>query len=109
MFTRFGTMVDDRTHKTIEHGRRSAPSALNANGAPLTLGERLRCSPRRRRRARCDAGSIDLGAFRAAIPSWLAERCPDVVNLAEQAPPLDDQQRARLKTALEALAEQIAR
>src|SRR5207244_7711474 len=41
VFTRFGTMVDERTRKVIEHGRRIRAVLRQPQFAPLTLGEQV--------------------------------------------------------------------
>jgi F0F1-type ATP synthase alpha subunit len=41
MFTRFGTMVDERTRKKIEHGRRIRAVLVQRQFAPLSLGEQV--------------------------------------------------------------------
>ena len=41
VFTRFGTMVDERTRKVIEHGRRIRAVLGQRQFAPLTLGEQV--------------------------------------------------------------------
>ena len=41
VFTRFGTMVDERTRKTIEHGRRIRAVLSQPQFAPLSLGEQV--------------------------------------------------------------------
>jgi len=43
-----------------------------------------------------------------ALPSWLEEHAPELLSLPDQAAPLTDDQRARLKTGLTSLARQIA-
>ncbi|MFZ2101642.1 MAG: F0F1 ATP synthase subunit alpha [Oricola sp.] len=108
VFTRFGTMVDERTRKKIEHGRRIravlaqrqfAPSSLGAQVALLlALAEGL-----------LDGVQLDrIDAFRAALGSWLAEHCPEVVTLDDQAKALPSELCGRLKASLEALARTIA-
>ena len=41
VFTRFGTMVDERTRKTIEHGRRIRAVLAQRQFAPSSLGEEI--------------------------------------------------------------------
>ena len=107
VFTRFGTMVDERTHKTIEHGRRIRAVLGQRQFAPLSLGEQVALL------LALDDGVLDgvpldrVDAFRAALGSWLAEHCPEVVTLDDQAKALPEELRARLKASLGALARMI--
>jgi F-type H+/Na+-transporting ATPase subunit alpha len=106
-FTRFGTMVDERTHKVIEHGRRIRTVLAHTQFAPLSLGEQvaLLCA--------LSDGVLDgmpldrIGVFRVGLRSWLAEHCAEIMALDDQAKALPDNLRARLKTALLDLARSV--
>lgn len=108
VFTRFGTMVDERTRKTIEHGRRIRAVLGQRQFAPMSLGEQVALL------AAVGDGVLDtvpldrIDAFRVALGAWLAEHCPEVVRLDDQAQVLSDELRVRLRTSLEALAGTIA-
>jgi F-type H+-transporting ATPase subunit alpha len=107
VFTRFGTMVDERTRKVIEHGRRIRAVLCQEQFAPLPLGEQvaLLCA--------LNDGVLDevpldrVGAFRSSLAPWLAENFPEVAGLNNDAPELPDDLRARLKTCLAALARSV--
>ena len=107
VFTRFGTMVDERTRKVIEHGRRIRSVLEQPQFAPLPLGEQaaLLCA--------LNDGVLDgvpldrVGAFRAALPLWLGEYFPEIGALDDQAESLPDDFRARLKVSLTALARSV--
>ena len=107
VFTRFGTMVDERTRKVIEHGRRIRSVLEQPQFAPLPLGEQaaLLCA--------LNDGVLDsvpldrVGAFRAALPLWLAENFPEIGVLDDQAGSLPDDFRARLKVSFTALARSV--
>jgi len=104
VFTRFGTMVDERTRKVIEHGRRMRAVLGQPQFAPLSLGEEvaLVCA--------LSAGVFDdmpldrIGAFRHALRPWLAAHSPEILALADQAPALSPDAHARLTAALHALS-----
>ncbi len=108
VFTRFGTMVDERTRKVIEHGRRIRAVLAQRQFEPLSLGEQvaLLCA--------LSDGALDslalsqVGAFRTALSPWLREKMPEIPALDDEAPPLPDEVRARLKTSLAALAQSLA-
>ena len=107
VFTRFGTMVDERTRKVIEHGRRIRSVLSQEQFAPLSLGEQVAilCA--------LNDGVLDevpldrVEAFRSALAPWLAENFPEIAALNDDAPPLSDDLRARLKTSLTALARSV--
>jgi len=108
VFTRFGTMVDERTRKTIEHGRRIRAVLGQRQFAPLTLGEQVALL------TAVGEGVLDsvpldrVEAFRATLGSWLADHSPEVAKLDDQAKALPDDLRAHLKASLEALARSLA-
>ena len=107
VFTRFGTMVDERTRKVIEHGRRIRAVLAQRQFEPLSLGEQvaLLCA--------LNGGVLDglpldrVEAFRAALGPWLAENFPEMRALDDQAAPLPDEFRARLKAALTSFAHSL--
>ena len=108
VFTRFGTMVDERTCKTIEHGRRIRAVLGQRQFAPLSLGEQVALLLALGERV---LDGVPLGrveAFRAALGSWLGEHCPEVARLDDKAKALPDELRARLKTSLEAMGRTFA-
>jgi proton translocating ATP synthase F1 alpha subunit len=108
VFTRFGTMVDERTRKTIEHGRRIRAVLGQRQFAPLSLGEQVALLLALGERV-LDGVPLDrVEAFRAALGSWLGEHCPEVARLDDEATALPDELRARLKTSLEAMARTFA-
>jgi F-type H+/Na+-transporting ATPase subunit alpha len=104
VFTRFGTLVDDRTRKVIEHGRRIRAVLDQRQFAPLSLGEEvaLLCA--------LSGGVLDdvpldrINSFRNALPAWLTAHSPEIVSLADHAPALTPQSGARLAEVLRALA-----
>ncbi len=108
VFTRFGTMVDERTRKVIEHGRRIRAALAQRQFEPLSLGEQVAflCA--------LSDGVLDglpldrVGAFREALGPWLGEKMPEIPALNDKAPPLSDEARVRLKHVLGALADLLA-
>lgn len=107
VFTRFGTLVDERTRTVIEHGRRIRTVLAQTQFAPLSLGEQvaLLCALSD---GVLDSMPIDrIDAFRVGLRSWLAEHCAEIMALDDQAKALSDDLRARLKTALLDLARSV--
>ncbi|MGO9006665.1 MAG: F0F1 ATP synthase subunit alpha [Beijerinckiaceae bacterium] len=107
IFTRFGTMVDERTRKIIEHGRRIRAVLSQRQFVPLALGEQVALLAAVSERVLDDVPLDQVQAFRAALGPWLAERCPDIVALDDQAQALSQDIRAELKSALAALAHSL--
>jgi F-type H+/Na+-transporting ATPase subunit alpha len=108
VFTRFGTMVDERTRKVIEHGRRIRAALGQRQFAPLALGQQvaLLCALAD---GVLDGMPLDrIDAFRDALGPCLAAQCPDVAALDDQATALPEAVRARLGAALSALAASLA-
>ena len=107
MFTRFGSMVDARTRKLIEHGRRIRAVLAQQQFAPLSLGEQvaLLCAVAD---GVLDPVPLDrIGAFRAGLAGWLKNQCPEVLALGDDAKPLPDALRARLTASLAGLAQTL--
>jgi F-type H+-transporting ATPase subunit alpha len=107
VFTRFGTMVDERTRKLIAHGRRIRALLRQPQFAPLSLAEEAALLLALSEGVLDEAPLDRVDDFRNALKSWLIEDCPDAAALDEQADALSDDLRARLKTSLEALARSL--
>lgn len=107
VFTRFGTMVDERTRKVIEHGRRIRAVLGQPQFAPLTLGEEVALLSALSE-GLLDAVPIDrVRAFQAGLRPWLAEHCPAVAALDDRAEPLSPELHAQLKSSLAALVRSL--
>ncbi|WP_430522357.1 hypothetical protein [Methylocystis rosea] len=104
MFTRFGGMLDERTRKVIEHGRRIRAVLSQQQFAPLPLGEQVALLLALSEGV-LDGVSLDrVAVFRAKLGRWLMERCPEIAALDDRTEALRDELRTRLKASLEALA-----
>jgi F-type H+/Na+-transporting ATPase subunit alpha len=104
VFTRFGTMVDERTRKIIEHGRRIRGVLEQRQFAPQSLGVQVALLHA------LGSGVLDtlplerIDAFREGLEAWLREHCPQVLLLNDQSAALDAAARAALGSALQGLA-----
>lgn len=107
VFTRFGTMVDDRTRKVIEHGRRIRAVLGQPQFAPLALGEQVALLLAVAEGVLDDVPLERMDAFRTGLETWLAQQCPEALTLDDRSPALSDDLRARLKSAVEALAHSV--
>jgi F-type H+-transporting ATPase subunit alpha len=108
IFTRFGTMVDERTRKTIEHGNRIRAVLAQPQFAPQSLGQQvaLLCALAD---GVLDALPVErVPAFRTALTPWLADHCPEILELDDGSPALSAELRARLKEAMATLARGLA-
>ena len=75
--------------------------------APLSLGEEvaLLCAVAD---GVLDPVPLDrMNKFRENLATWLAERCPEILALGDEANPLPDAVRTRLKQSLIALAQSV--
>jgi len=108
VFTRFGTMVDERTRKVIEHGRRIRAVLGQRQFAPLSLGEQVALLSAVSENVLDEVPLDRIDRFRTGLSAWLAERCPEVMALDDRAPPLSVELRGRLKAALSELARSLA-
>ena len=100
VFTRFGTMVDERTRGVIEHGRRIRGVLRQPQFAPQSLAEQVALLSALAERILDDLPLDRIGDFRAGLAGMLAEQCPDLLSLDEQAPHLPEGLRERLLAVL---------
>jgi proton translocating ATP synthase F1 alpha subunit len=107
VFTRFGTMVDERTRKIIEHGRRIRAVLRQPQFAPLTLGEQVALLVAASRGVLDDVPLDRVDSFRAGLGAWLARHCPEALAFDDQTAELSDQLSERLTTALRDLARSV--
>jgi F-type H+/Na+-transporting ATPase subunit alpha len=108
VFTRFGTLVDERTRRVIEHGRRIRAVFTQPQFAPLTVGEEVALLVALAERLLDDVPLERIGAFRDRLRDWLAAQQPEALELDDHSPALSEEDHARLKGALAALAKAVA-
>jgi len=108
VFTRFGTMVDERTRKVIEHGRRIRAALRQPQFAPLSLGEQVALLVAASEGVLDDIPVDRVDVFRARLRDWLRERCSDALGLHDRAPDLTPDLKQRLLAALTELAHSVA-
>jgi F-type H+-transporting ATPase subunit alpha len=107
VFTRFGTMVDERARKVIEHGRRIRAALRQPQFAPLALGEQVALL------VAVSEGVLDgvpldrVDGFRNRLGPWLAEHCPEALALDDRTASLSNDLSERLAMALNALAHSL--
>jgi F-type H+-transporting ATPase subunit alpha len=108
VFTRFGTMVDERTRKVIEHGRRIRAVLRQPQFAPQTLSEQVALLTAVSEGVLDDVPLDRVDVFRASLGAWLAQHCPEIVSLDDRAKMLSEDLHSRLSAELKALARTIA-
>jgi F-type H+-transporting ATPase subunit alpha len=108
IFTRFGGMVDERTHKVIEHGRRIRAVLTQPQYAPLPLAHQVALL------LALNDGMLDpvavdkIGELRDTLAASLEGRCAAVVERINRAGELDDSARAALRAAMAELIARVA-
>ena len=108
VFTRFGTMVDERAQKVIAHGRRIRAALSQPQFAPMTLGAEIALLLAVAKGVLDGIPVESVPAFRAALQGWIARRCPEALALDDRTPSLSDELRGRLEAAVTELAASIA-
>ena len=108
VFTRFGAMVDERTKRTIEHGRRIRAILVQSEYQPHSLSQQVALL------LAVDEGKLDvlpLGVverFKIGLGAWLSEHCPQAVARIEDSGELSDENRQDLVGAIDAFLAEIA-
>ena len=104
VFTRFGAMVDDRTKKTIERGRRIRAILTQSSFHPVTLTEQaaLLLAVNEGRLDTLDVAAI--GDFKEQLGATLANRCPQIAVRIDSTGSLTDEDHASLLSAIDDLA-----
>ena len=108
MFARFGTIMDERTRRAIEHGRRLRAILRQAQYSPrpmetqvaqlLALKEEI-----------VDRVALDqVPAFAARLPQWLAAHAPEAVAKLVKSGELDESVQSELIAAIQSLASEMS-
>jgi F-type H+/Na+-transporting ATPase subunit alpha len=107
VFTRFGTMVDERTRKVIEHGRRIRAVLRQPQFAPLALGAQVALLLAVSQGLLDDVPLERVDGFRAGLAAWLGDQCPEALALDDQTAAVSADLRERLTATLKTLAQKI--
>lgn len=108
VFTRFGTLVDERTRRVIEHGRRIRAVFTQPQYAPLCVGEEVALLMALSERVLDEVPLEQVDSFRQRLHDWLAAQMPEVLALDDRSSPLSEEARAKLRGALAGLAQTVA-
>ena len=107
IFTRFGTLVDDRTRRVIEHGRRIRAVLAQPQYSPLRLGEEVALLLALSERVLDDLPLAQMPAFPRELPVRLRQQFPELLALDDSATELEEEQHARLLKILRELAQSL--
>lgn len=108
VFTRFGTLVDERTSRIIAHGRRIRAVFSQPQFAPLAVGEEVALLLALAERLLDEVPLERIGAFRERLHDWLAAQLPEVLELDDRSPALATESRTRLEGVLALLAQTVS-
>jgi F-type H+-transporting ATPase subunit alpha len=107
IFTRFGGIVDERTHRTIEHGRRIRAILTQPQYEPFSLAHQVALL------VAIEAKLIDrlpldkVAALRTAIGEWLSTQGTELGRRINATGDLDASGRAALTAAIAELVQQL--
>jgi F-type H+/Na+-transporting ATPase subunit alpha len=108
IFTRFGAMVDERTKRTIEHGRRIRAILAQPQYQSHSLSQQVALL------LVVDEGKLDdllLGLverFKSGFGAWLSENCPRAIARIEDSGELSEEDRQDIVGAVDAFLADIA-
>ena len=108
VFTRFDTMVDERTHKLIGHGRRIRAVLRQPQFAPRALGEQVALLFAVAEGTLDDIRLDRVDAFCAGLGAWLSQHCREALAIDDETTRLSEDLQGRLKAALKELARSVA-
>lgn len=108
VFTRFGAMVDERTHARIEHGRRIRAILAQPRFAPRSLAVEAALLLALREELLDPLSLEDVEQVKSRITPWLSEHCQPVVAHLERDGALTDDDRGLLLDTLRALIASIS-
>ena len=103
VFSRFGGMVDARTRKTIEHGRRIRAVLSQNQYQPQTLAVQVALLQALAEGLLDDLEPARCAELKAKLPDWLAEHAAAAVHRVDETGELDEGARAALLNAFKEL------
>jgi len=101
-------MVDERTRKLIEHGRRIRAVLRQPQFKPLAFGEQVALLLAASERVLDEVPFDRVDAFRAGLGAWLARHCPEALGFDDQTARLSEDLQRSLTAALKELARSVA-
>jgi F-type H+-transporting ATPase subunit alpha len=107
VFTRFGAMVEERTKRTIEHGRRIRAILEQPEYSPLSLAQQVALLLAVNEDRLDDLALEDVERFKDRLGDWLRDRCPRALERIGQSGALEDDDRQDLLVAIDGLIAEI--
>jgi len=107
VFTRFGSMVDERARGIIEHGRRIRAVLSQPQFSPLSPGEELALLLALAEGVLEEVPVARIADFRAGLRAHLESQLPQLLVLDDSAKALPEQLHAALKSVLGQLADTL--
>ena len=107
VFTRFGAMVDERTRKRIEHGRRIRAVLVQPRFETRSLSEQTALLLALEERVIDDLDLKAVQIFQGKLDNWLRDTCPHLYAKLERTGALSDDDRRDLLAAIRKLAAQF--
>jgi F-type H+-transporting ATPase subunit alpha len=107
-FARFGTIMDERTRRALEHGRRLRSMLQQAQYAPRPMEVQVAQLLALKQEIVDRVPLEQVPAFVAHLPQWLNAHAAEAMNKIKQIGELDDSARCALIAAMQSLAEQLA-
>jgi F-type H+-transporting ATPase subunit alpha len=108
VFTKFGAMVDDRTKRRIEHGRRIRAILTQPQFAPRPLAMQAALLIAAKEGKLDELDTDDVEKFVTRLEDWLAQSTSQIVTRIERDRTLTDDDYKTLVASLGELAAQIA-
>jgi F-type H+-transporting ATPase subunit alpha len=105
VFTRFGAMVDERTRKLVEHGRRIRAVMNQPPHRPLPLAEQVALLLALDQRLLEGLSLEGVARFKQALGAWLERECHDICSRIEAEGALSADDKADLAAHLKTFAE----
>lgn len=103
MFARFGTIMDERTRRAIEHGRRLRAILRQAQYSPRPMEIQVAQLLALKEEIVDRVALEQVSAFAARLPQWFAAHAPEAVAKLVQSGELDQAVRSALIGAMELL------
>jgi F-type H+-transporting ATPase subunit alpha len=108
VFTRFGAMVDDRTAKKIEHGRRLRAILAQPEYQPLPLSQQVALLLAVAEGKLDERSLADVARFRETLATRLPELRPRAVAEIDESGNLSDETRAALLELIDACLAELS-
>lgn len=107
VFSRFGAIMDDRTRKIIEHGRRIREVLRQARFKPLKLSHQVALILALNEGMLDTLALEDVATFKGRMDDWLQNACTEILGRIKRKEDMSSADRATLMAALQRLSEAI--